>query len=74
MRRWTGICAVAGHCHRQYTTGAIGIPGCPELACCTASMDNVRIVLMHNWSWLTDATFWAIPNSIGASFWASALP
>ena len=28
----------------------IGIPGCPEFAFCTASIDNIRIVLMHNWS------------------------
>src|SRR5215469_16017987 len=36
-------------CHRQYATGAraIGVPGCPELAAWTASIDNVRIVLMH---------------------------
>ena len=35
-------------CHRQYATGAIpmGVPGWPELACWTASMHNVRIVLM----------------------------
>jgi hypothetical protein len=25
---------------------AIGVPGCPELAACTASMANVRIVLI----------------------------
>ena len=29
---------------------AIGVPGCPELAACTASMLSVRIVLMHSWS------------------------
>src|SRR6267378_5634922 len=35
-----------------YTSGAsaIGVPGCPDLACCTASMESVRIVLMHSWS------------------------
>src|ERR1700740_1439429 len=35
-------------CHKQYATGAsaIGVPGCPELAACTASMERVRIVLM----------------------------
>src|SRR5678815_1449656 len=35
-------------CHRQYATGAsaMGVPGWPELACWTASMHNVRIVLM----------------------------
>ena len=27
---------------------AIGVPGWPDSACCTASMDNVRIVLMHS--------------------------
>ena len=34
-------------CHSVYTTGAmaIGVPGWPELAFCTASMHNVRIVL-----------------------------
>jgi hypothetical protein len=26
---------------------AIGVPGCPELAAWTASIDSVRIVLMH---------------------------
>src|SRR5690349_5895086 len=36
--------------HRVYTSGAsaIGVPGWPDLACCTASMDSVRIVLMHS--------------------------
>src|SRR5579872_2241279 len=34
----------------RYASGAsaIGVPGCPEFACCTASMDSVRTVLMHN--------------------------
>src|SRR5436309_3001881 len=27
---------------------AMGAPGCPELACCTASIASVRMVLMHN--------------------------
>jgi hypothetical protein len=33
-------------------TGAIAmaVPGCPEFACCTASMDKVRMVLMQSWS------------------------
>ena len=33
-----------------YATGArpIGAPGCPELAFWTASIDSVRIVLMHS--------------------------
>ena len=26
----------------------MGAPGCPELACCTASIASVRMVLMHN--------------------------
>src|SRR5690242_3189227 len=26
----------------------MGVPGCPEFACCTASMDNVRTVLMQS--------------------------
>ncbi len=36
-------------CHRQKATGAIaiGVPGCPELAAWTPSIDRVRIVLMH---------------------------
>src|ERR1700758_3409310 len=36
-------------CHKQYATGAIaiGVPGWPELAACTASIERVRIVLMH---------------------------
>src|SRR5215469_2116931 len=35
-------------CQRQYATGAIaiGVPGCPELAACTPSIERVRIVLM----------------------------
>src|SRR6185437_10135686 len=35
-----------------YTTGAmaIGVPGCPELACCTASMLSVRMVFTQSWS------------------------
>src|SRR5215471_20529301 len=42
-----------------YTNGAsaIGVPGCPDLACCTASMESVRIVLMHSSSMpISDAT------------------
>jgi hypothetical protein len=27
---------------------AMGVPGCPELAACTASMESVRIVLMQS--------------------------
>src|SRR5215470_1371149 len=35
-------------CQRQYATGAnaIGVPGWPELAACTPSMESVRMVLM----------------------------
>src|SRR6266481_4417472 len=35
-----------------YTSGAsaIGVPGCPDFACCTASIDRVRIVLIDSWS------------------------
>src|SRR5262249_14172001 len=35
-----------------YTSGAsaIGVPGCPDFACCTASIDKVRIVLIESWS------------------------
>src|ERR1022692_989050 len=29
---------------------AIGVPGCPELAACTASMERVRMVFMQSWS------------------------
>src|SRR5215510_13186341 len=29
---------------------AIGVPGCPDLACCTASIDSVRMQLIDNWS------------------------
>src|SRR5436189_6458302 len=37
-------------CHSVYATGAsaIGVPGCPEFAACTASMDKVRMVLIVN--------------------------
>src|ERR1044071_2783861 len=33
-----------------YTSGAsaIGVPGCPDLACWTASIERVRIVLIAN--------------------------
>ena len=27
---------------------AIGVPGCPDLACCTASIESVRMVLMQS--------------------------
>src|SRR5581483_4536211 len=39
-------------CHKLYTTGAsaIGVPGCPELACWTASMASVRMVLIESCS------------------------
>src|SRR5437773_12287757 len=35
-----------------YTSGAsaIGVPGCPDFACCTSSIDRVRIVLIDSWS------------------------
>ena len=35
-------------CHRPYTTGAIAIavPGCPDCAVWTASMESVRIVVI----------------------------
>src|SRR5580698_350798 len=41
--------------HKVYTRGAsaIGVPGCPDLACWTASIERVRIVLMANWAALT---------------------
>src|SRR5215472_9217491 len=37
-------------CHKQYATGArpMGAPGCPEFACCTASIARVRMVLMQS--------------------------
>src|SRR5205807_6768971 len=37
---------------RQYATGAMamGVPGCPELAACTASMARQRMVLTANCS------------------------
>src|SRR5215469_1004965 len=47
----TGSCGSKrrNFCQRLYATGAIaiGVPGCPEFAVCTASMDSVRIVLMQ---------------------------
>src|SRR5215469_15136741 len=35
-----------------YTNGAsaIGVPGCPDLACCTASIERVRIVFIDSLS------------------------
>src|SRR5262249_39032509 len=29
---------------------AIGVPGCPDFACWTASIDSVRMQLIDNWS------------------------
>src|SRR5262245_30376525 len=29
---------------------AIGVPGWPEFACCTASIESVRMQLIDNWS------------------------
>ena len=39
-------------CHTVYATGAsaIGVPGCPELAACTASIDSVRMVSIATFS------------------------
>ena len=36
--------------YRTYATGAsaIGVPGCPEFAFCTPSIDSVRIVSTHS--------------------------
>src|SRR5262245_35348119 len=28
----------------------MGVPGCPDFACCTASIESVRMVLIHSWS------------------------
>ena len=38
-------------CHSVYATGAnaMGVPGWPELAAWTASIDSVRIVFMASW-------------------------
>src|SRR5271165_1141935 len=35
-------------CQRVYATGAsaMGVPGCPEFAACTPSMESVRMVLI----------------------------
>src|SRR5581483_219973 len=40
------------YCQRVKATGAraIGVPGCPEFAACTASIDRVRMVLIASWS------------------------
>src|SRR5215831_3327643 len=37
-------------CQSAYATGAIaiGVPGCPEFACCTASIASVRIVFTQS--------------------------
>src|SRR3954469_5196108 len=40
----------------------MGVPGWPLLAFCTASMDSVRIVLMHNFS------------SCSSGFWDGGVP
>src|SRR5215472_15127998 len=35
-----------------YTSGAsaMGVPGCPDLGCWTASIESVRMVLIDSWS------------------------
>src|SRR5664279_4994684 len=35
----------------------MGVPGWPELACCTASIDRVRMVLMQVWSRIASDAF-----------------
>src|SRR5215470_12874918 len=56
----TGSCGSnrRNRCQRQYATGAkaIGVPGCPELAACTPSMESVRMVLMLVCSIVSSAT------------------
>src|SRR5215472_14169798 len=46
----TGSCGSnrRNRCQRQDAVGAraMGVPGCPELAACTPSMERVRMVLM----------------------------
>src|SRR5207244_7637801 len=52
--RWgqTGSCGSKRMTRFQsvYTSGAsaIGVPGCPDFACCTASIERVRMVLIAN--------------------------
>jgi hypothetical protein len=35
----------------------MGVPGWPELACCTSSIDRVRMVLMQVWSRIASDAF-----------------
>src|ERR1700740_692568 len=60
-------------CHKQYATGAIaiGVPGCPELAACTASMERVRIVLILVRSMLSVA---GEKGEIDTLLWTPLLP
>ena len=48
-----------------YTSGAsaIGVPGWPELAACTASIDSVRMVLMASWSSCVGIESWSFRGS-----------
>src|SRR5262249_18336793 len=50
-------------CQRQEGAGAMarGVPGGPELAACTASMDRVGMVLMH-WSSFCNCSFMVSPH------------
>jgi hypothetical protein len=53
--------------NNTYASGAraIGVPGCPESAFCTASIESVRIVLMHSSS-SDDATVEVADSDTGA--------
>jgi hypothetical protein len=61
-RRW--------RCHNVYVRGAnaIAVPGCPELAPWTASIDRVRMVLMVSWSigWAARSVSGWVPAVIAA--------
>ena len=41
----------------------MGVPGCPEFACCTASMLRVLIVLIESKSLVGILTFWQMTRA-----------
>src|SRR5258705_5654334 len=49
-------------CQSAYATGAIaiGVPGCPEFACCTASIASVRIVFTQRVS--SEVSVMSVPS------------
>src|SRR5438132_10578450 len=55
-------------CQSAYATGAIaiGVPGCPEFACCTASIASVRMVFTQSVSSEVSVIVAPVPGGGGA--------